>query len=242
MSLNQMNEELNDAFETYFPNLVRWKRFAYKVANFLLLKALRLRTRVFGGRLLVNERIVEYPQIFQWIRPGSVIFDIGCVSSRLPIQFASLGYEVHGLDTRPYPFRHPNFRFHKADVFEWSPEQSFDIILMVSTLEHFGLGAYGDVMLPEADKVAVERISNWLSEGGHLLVTVPFGKPAVIKKHRIYDLERLKHVFSNFKWVDEKYFKRIEESWLPSSAEELREVASPELPANGVALLRLQHI
>jgi len=237
-----MNEQLNDAFETYFPKFGPLKRFAYKMANSLLLKALRLRTHVFGGRLLVNERIVEYPQIFQWIRPGSVILDIGCVSSRLPIQLASLGYEVHGLDTRPYPFRHPNFRFHKADIFEWSPEQSFDIILMVSTLEHFGLGIYGDLVLSEADKKAIERISNWLSEGGRLLVTVPFGKPAVIKKHRIYDLERLKHIFSNFKWVEQRYFKRFEGSWLPSNAEELREVASLEFPASGVALLNLQHI
>ena len=242
MSLNQMNEQLNDAFETYFPKFGPLRRFAYKLTNLLLLKGLRLRARVFAGRLLVNERIVEYPQIFQWIRAGRVVLDIGCASSRLPIQLASLGYEVHGLDTRPYPFRHTNFQFHKADIFEWSPEQSFDIILLVSTLEHFGLGIYGDLALSEADKKAIERISNWLSEGGQLVVTVPFGKAEVTKKHRIYDLERLKYIFSNFKWIDQRYFRRVERSWLPSSAEQLREVASPELPSNGVAMLNLQHI
>ena len=99
MSLNQMNEQLNDAFETYFPKFGPLRRFAYKLINLLLLKGLRLRTRVFAGCLLVNERIVEYPQIFQWLRPGSVVLDIGCVTSRLPIQLASLGYEVHGVDT-----------------------------------------------------------------------------------------------------------------------------------------------
>lgn len=237
-----MNEQLNDAFETYFPKFNPLRKFAYRITTLSLLVGLRLRTRIFGGHLLVNERIVEYPQIFQWIKPEGIVLDIGPVSSRLPIQLASLGYEVHGVDARPYPFRHPNFHFHNVDIFKWSPEQIFDIILLVSALEHFGLGDYGDLVLPEADKQAVDRISNWLSKGGQLLVTVPFGKAEVTWKHRIYNLERLMYLFTNFKWVDQKYFQRIEGSWLQSSAERLKNIASPALPPNGVALLNLKKV
>jgi len=215
MSLNQVNMELNDAFETYFPRFGPLKGFAHNTISRLILVSLRLRTRLFGGRLLVNKRIVEYPQIFRWIKPEGVVLDIGCVSSRLPIQLASLGYEVHGVDIRPYPFSHPNFHFHQVDIFNWTPNRSFDIIIMVSTLDHFGLGVYGDLVLPEADKVAIERISNWLSEDGQLLISVPFGKAGVTRKHRIYDLKRLEYLFSDFKWVDQKYFKRVRGSWLP---------------------------
>ena len=242
MSINQMNEQLNDAFEAYFPRLGLLKRIAFRAVNVSLLMGFRLRTRLFGGRLLINERIIEYPQVFQWIKPEGVVLDIGCVSSRLPIQLASLGYEVHGLDMRPYPFSHPNFQFHKADIFEWSPGRFFDIILLISTLEHFGLGDYGDLVLPDADKNAVERISSWLAEGGQLLVSVPFGRAGVTKKHRIYDLKRLEYLFSGFKWIDQKYYKRVEGVWFPSSAEQLREVASPEIPVNGVAVLNLQRL
>jgi hypothetical protein len=240
MSLNQMNEQLNDAFEIYFPKPGPITKFLYKVSSLILLVALRLRTKIFRGSILTNERIVEYPLIFQWIRPKGVVLDVGPVSSRLPIQLASLGYEVHGIDTRPFPFQHPNFYFHRADIFSWSPEQFFNIILLISTLEHFGLGGYGDIKVPEADKQAVVRISSWLSKGGQLLVTVPFGKAGVTKKHRIYDLDRLKYLFSNFKWRDQRYYRRTEGAWLRSSAEELRDVASPDLPPNGVALLNLE--
>jgi len=36
------------------------------------------------------------------------------------------------------------------------------------------------------------------------------------------------------------YFARREGSWAPVNAEELKDVASPTLPANGVALLNLE--
>jgi len=243
MSLNQMNEQFNDAFETYFPrHRSPFKRFLYRAMSKALSVGFKLRTLLLSGRLLVNERIVEYPQIFRWIKPEGVVLDIGCVESRLPIQLASLGYKVHGIDVRPYPFKHPNFQFHMVDIFEWSPGQSFDVIILVSTLDHFGLGVFGDLKVENADKNAVERISNWLSEDGQLLVTLPFGKPEVTWLHRISDLNRLRYLFSDFEWVEQKYFKRVNESWIPCSAEELEEVASPELPGNGVALLNLRRI
>lgn len=236
VSLSQMNEQLNDAFETYFPR----RGPLYMAATLFILMAFRLRVRAFRGCLLVNERIVEYPQIYKWIRPEGVVLDIGCVSSRLPIQLASLGYEVHGVDARPYPFQHPNFHFSQADVFEWIPERSFDIVLLISTIEHFGMGDYGDEILPDADKAAIERISDWLVKGGQLLVTVPFGKPQMTRLHRVYDLERLKWLFADYTWMNQRYFRRDQNAWLPSNAEELREVASPKSPPNGVALLNLK--
>jgi 2-polyprenyl-3-methyl-5-hydroxy-6-metoxy-1,4-benzoquinol methylase len=185
VSLNQWNEQLNDTLETYFPKA----RFgvltavAYKALSLTPLLGLRLRIRAFGGTICVNERIVEYPQILRWIGPEGRALDVGCVASRLPIRLASLGYEVHGVDTRSYPYTHPDFRFHEADIFDWVPEQSFDVVPLVSTVEHFGLGQYGDQVLPDGDKEAVARVSSWLSPNGQLLVSVPFGKSAVMRKH-----------------------------------------------------------
>ena len=234
-----MNEELNDAFETYFPKHNAVQRLLNRALSKLVLSGLKLRSRLLGGKLLVNERIVEYPQIFQWIRPGGKVLDIGCVTSRMPMQLASLGYEVHGLDFRQYPFSHPNFNFHRADIFKWSPEQSFDIVLLISALEHFGLGDYGDLVVPEADKLAVEKIFDLLSDNGQLIVTLPFGKPEVTKKHRIYDMKRLKFLFSDFTWKNQRCFKRIDDVWFPSSVEELEDVASSGMPPNGVMALNL---
>ncbi len=240
MALNHLNEHLNDAFEVYFPKRNSLGRLVYRTFNAAILLALRLRIRLFRGRWLVNERIVEYPQVFRWIRPSGSILDIGCTSSRLPIQLASLGYEVHGVDIRAYPFSHPNFRFYQVDLFQWEPGRQFDICIAISTIEHLGLGTYGDEVLADADKEAVRRIWAWLRPEGQLIVSMPFGRPQVTRKHRIYSLEQLKSLFTGFEWLDARYYRRQGNAWVPSSAEELREVASPGLPVNGVVLLNLQ--
>ena len=241
MSLSQANEDLNDSIEEYFTRLGPVGGPAYALLTRLLVTGFRLRSRLFGGRIMVNERIVEYPQVLRWIRPGGVVLDIGCVSSRLPLQLAGLGYEVHGVDTRPYRFEHPNFHFHRADVFDWSPGRLFDIIILVSTIDHFGLGIYGDQVLPDADKNAIERVSTWLVEKGQMLVTVPFGRAGVTARHRVYDMERLKYLFSDFNWKNENYCRRTGTAWTPCPAEALRDVASPDMPPNGVAMLDLEY-
>lgn len=240
MSVNQMNEQLNDAFETYFPHLNGLTRWPYRASTLALSLGHKLRARLFGGRLLINERIVEYPLILRWLRAQGRILDIGCVSSRLPIQLASLGYTVHGLDTRRYPFQHPNFTFHQADLFRWAPAQPYDTIILLSTLEHFGLGGYGDLVLPDADREALARITPWLARDGQLLVSLPFGKAGITPKHRIYDQSRLRLLFGSFEWVDQAYFQRVNDAWVPSSAEQLSEIASPTLPLCGVAILNLR--
>ena len=209
----------------------------------LIMRAVRLglksRTRMFGGRLLVNERIVEYPQIFQWIRRDGRVLDIGCASSRLFIQLASLSYEVHGIDSREYPFQHPNFQFHQVDLFEWSPEFKFDIVTAISVIEHFGIGSYGDVMIEDADRRAVKKIAKLLALHGQLLVSVPFGKRMTTSRYRVYDLGQLLVLFSGFQWLDAAYFQRVKGRWMPSTAEELAGISSPKPPVNGVLNLEL---
>lgn len=240
MSLNQINVQLNDAFETYFPPQTSAVRLLHGAGTVGLTWALTLRTKLFGGKLLVNERIVEYPQILRWLPPQGAVLDIGCVSSRLPIQLASLGYTVHGLDVRPYGFSHPNFTFHQTDLFSWTPPQLFDTILLVSVIEHFGIGGYGDTKVEEADFAALNKITQWLAPGGHLLVSLPYGKAGITTKHRIYDQARLARLFQPFEWVAQAYFQRINNAWQPSTPTALEAVASPDLPPNGVAVLHFR--
>jgi predicted O-methyltransferase YrrM len=54
-----------------------------------------------------------------------------------------------------------------ADVLTWEPDQDYDLILSISTLEH----------LPDLDamQAAVARMKSWLAPGGTLLLTLPYG-------------------------------------------------------------------
>lgn len=238
--LHAMSDDLNDAFQTYYPPRRGARRWAFRALSACLAAGERARRAGFGGRLLVNERIVEYPLVFRWLRPAGRVLDIGCVSSRLPVQLACLGYEVHGLDVRPYPYSHPNLRFHQSDVMTWEPAAPFDSVLLVSTIEHFGLGGYGDPAAADADRLAVERIRGWLAPGGQLLVSVPFGQPAVTYKHRIYDPAQLAALFADFRWVEARYFARLDGAWQPSTEAQAARLASPGMPVNGVAVLNLE--
>lgn len=245
MALNQMNEEFNDPFETYFQNLKGGRRLYYNLSTSLILRLIRLQRRLLGARRLVNERVIEYPYIFRRIRPGGVVLDIGCTSSRLPIQLASLGYEVHGLDLLDYPFVHPNFHFHKANLFEWKPDHQFDSIILLSVIEHFGLGIYGDrKMTGDKDKQAIEQITQWLKPHGQLLVTTTYGKPSITHKHRIYDKKRLDYIFprSIYKRIDEQYHQRINNHWMPSTSLALDNIDSSSLPANGSVVFDMEKI
>ena len=239
MGLNHLNEHVTDTFRWYFPRQGPLRFVVNKLLSASVLGCFRARNWLCRGEVRVNERIVEYPQVFRWIRPQGTVLDIGCAKARLPYHLASWGYQVHGLDPRPYRFTHPGLHFHQADLFDWEPGRTFDIVLLISTLDHFGIGVYGDTVLPDADYLAAEKIAGWLVPGGQLIVTVPFGVPEVTTRHRIYDRDRLAQIFSRFEWVEEKYYRRVQSCWQPSSAAELREVASPALPPNGVALLNL---
>lgn len=240
-----MNEQFNDAFQTYFPKLHGLKGVVYRASTSTILRAIRMQRRVLGGELKINERILEYPYIFNRIRPSGKVLDIGCTSSRLPIQLASLGYETHGVDLLDYPFAHPNFHFHKEDIFEWEPKEKFDIIILLSTIEHFGLGVYGDdPRAGDMDKRAVERIASWMKPGGQMLVTTPFGRPRITPKHRIYDEKRLAEVFPTalFARADERYFERKGMHWMPSTKERVAGLDSPENPPRGVVAFDLQKL
>lgn len=245
MALNQMNEEFNDPFETYFSHLKGGRRIAYDVSASFILRLIRLQRRLLGAKRLVNERIIEYPYVFRRLKPDGVVLDIGCTSSRLPIQLASLGYEVHGLDLLEYPFTHPNFHFHKSDLFMWKPPCKFDSIILLSVIEHFGLGVYGDSKIAgDRDKEAIERITSWLKPHGQLLITTTFGKPRITHKHRIYNKERLDYILprSLYKRIDEQYHQRINQHWLPSTPQALYDIDSPSLPCNGSVVFDMEKI
>jgi hypothetical protein len=76
------------------------------------------------------------------------------------------------------------------DIFQWSylsPANfvssyldgtlgTFDAMVSFSSLEHSGLGRYGDGVHPWGDLVAMSRIWCVLKKGGHVLVGVPVGQ------------------------------------------------------------------
>jgi SAM-dependent methyltransferase len=156
----------------------------------------------------VNERIVELPYVYRALArvyQGASVLDVGAAESTVAFSLASLGYDVVALDLHPYPFSHPRLRSVQADILEWEVDESFDVILCISTLEHIGLGAYGEKASSDnasADGLAVERFRALLPTGGILVLTVPFGAASNDETQRSYDRPGLERLLKGWKLED----------------------------------------
>jgi len=105
------------------------------------------------------------------------ILDVGGAESRLAKTLAELGFDVTVIDINDVVSGRA--KFIRANILEFDfPEDHFDIIIAISTVEHIGLPAYGQTLLDEdGDIKAMEKIYRWLKRGGFAIVTVPYGRP-----------------------------------------------------------------
>jgi 2-polyprenyl-3-methyl-5-hydroxy-6-metoxy-1,4-benzoquinol methylase len=152
----------------------------------------------------VNERIVEIPYAFRALSaivPGSKILDVGASESMVSLSLASLGYAVTAIDPRPYPLEHPHLRVVAGEVEQWDADETFAAVLCISTLEHIGVGAYGQTEEADADRAALARMFDLTDPGGILVLTVPVGQAAVNDLERTYDEKRLTELLDA--WVIE---------------------------------------
>jgi SAM-dependent methyltransferase len=122
-------------------------------------------------------------------RKKSTILDIGSGGSRLAKLLADFGegrWQVFGLDLMT----------NRGDVqmdarFVGFRNESFDRIVCISSIEHVGLTCGVNDLAGDAKAMA--EIARILKSSGTALVTVPYGRSAIVvsKSHRVYDRRTL---------------------------------------------------
>jgi SAM-dependent methyltransferase len=139
----------------------------------------------------VNERIAEIPHVYRALgrlEPGAKVADVGAAESLVAFSLAILGYDVTAIDLRPYPFEHPSLKSVTTPIEDWEHDGTFDAVICLSTIEHVGLGAYGEEAKDQrADLEAMRRMRELTAPGGVLVLTTRFGRPAVDELQRTYD-------------------------------------------------------
>ena len=74
--------------------------------------------------------------------------------------------------------------------------EKYDAIVSYSSIEHSGLGRYGDPLNPNGDIETMDHIYRSLNEGGICFVGFPVGKDYLVwNAHRIYGETRLKLMY-----------------------------------------------
>lgn len=198
---------------------------------------------IFYGNV-VSERIVEYALCLKYLDTDPSLkvkfLDVGCYYSNFPIQLASMGYRVYAIDLQDFQLTHPNFTFIKGDINKKDlGKNRFDVVTCVSTLEHIGIGVYGDTPNERGDYLAVEKIFRILKKGGYVLLTVPFGVKNETTSQRIYDWESINELLKRFDITQLTFFAEKKGKWLPVSREVAEKVKS-ETKTKAIVFLKAE--
>ncbi|MBU4376662.1 MAG: class I SAM-dependent methyltransferase [Candidatus Omnitrophica bacterium] len=172
----------------------------------------------------INERIIEYPLVFANLGlPGGEICDLGSAGSRLPLELASLGYRVVGVDHKPQHFVHPNLLYTIADILHLPfADRTFDCVLLISTIEHIGLGAFSDPQHTDGDFKAMVEARRIVKDNGRVLVSFlvidPTEEHSWHGKMHHYTQERQERLFRDFIVEKRFIFNYKDGSWIPGES------------------------
>jgi hypothetical protein len=82
-------------------------------------------------------------------------------------------------------------------------DEKYDICISISSIEHDGLGRYGDPLNPNGDLLAMKKAKEYIKKGGLMFLSIPVGPDAVFfNVHRVYGRIRLPMLLEGWKKLD----------------------------------------
>ena len=112
--------------------------------------------------------------VAQWVlaQKKRLVADIG---SRLDgyVSHVASSQKVFVIDIRPIKKAIPNVEFIKDDILNYKSKKRFEIVTSLHTLEHIGLGRYGDPIDPIGHIKAFSALAKMTLPKGQLVVSFP---------------------------------------------------------------------
>lgn len=126
---------------------------------------------------------------------SSILHFSTLISAFIPTEF---------YDFRPAEVKLSNFVSKHADLTNlFFESNSIDSLSCMHTVEHIGLGRYGDPIDYNGDIKAISELKRVLAPGGTLIFVVPIGKPKIVfNAHRIYSYIQVMSYFSEFELIE----------------------------------------
>jgi hypothetical protein len=146
--------------------------------------------------------------VARWIHEANPVRHVD-VGSRIDgfIGHLAVFREVEVLDIRPQPLAVPNVCFHQLDLMmplppEWS--ECTDSLSCLHTIEHFGLGRYGDPLDPDGHLKGLAQLKRMVKPNGILYLSTPVGRERIeFNAHRVFAPETMLGWFADG-WEIEK--------------------------------------
>ncbi len=126
---------------------------------------------------------------------SSSLYFSGIVSAFVPVDF---------YDYRPAQLKLSGLQSKEADLSRLHfADNSISSLSCMHTIEHIGLGRYGDPIDPLGDITACSELSRVLAQDGRLIFVTPVGRPKIeFNAHRIYSYEQVLALFPDLKLVE----------------------------------------
>jgi SAM-dependent methyltransferase len=143
----------------------------------------------WAARILALERPERHVDV------GSSLHFPSIVSAFLPIEF---------YDYRPAELQLDQLSAQRGDLLDLPfADRSLSSLSCMHTVEHVGLGRYGDPIDYDGDLKAMNELQRVLAPGGSLLFVVPVGRPRIVfNAHRIYSYEQIADAFANLELAE----------------------------------------
>lgn len=130
---------------------------------------------------------------------ASSLYFSGILSAFIPVEF---------YDYRPAPLVLQGLTTSRTDLTNLHfADNSVPSLSCMHTIEHVGLGRYGDPIDPAGDIKAAKELTRVLSPGGSLIFVTPVGGQALLEfnAHRIYTYDLVLALFPDLKLVEFSY-------------------------------------
>ena len=184
-------------------------------------------------RISFEGRLIEYAFAHSNIDTLSkkIILDVGSAETKFPIELANKGHDVYSLDITQKAYNEKVK--YVIGTLENLPFKNnfFDVITAISTIEHVGLGRYGDPISPEGDIHALREIERVLKPGGKLIFTIPSGIDTIcyseqkVPLHRVYSSQKLNKMLSHFLFFEISYIIKKNGIWRPGTESDAARIA-----------------
>jgi SAM-dependent methyltransferase len=167
---------------------------------------------------LGSERSVEIPftieAIKRFSKEGQLILDVGGIPTNSNIYSPV----INEITNKKCHYSVSDFRpcTYQGDFVTYNfNNQLFDIIMFISSLEHFPQCTEGDMNFrPNEDRKGFLKALSILKEGGYIFLTVPYGDPVWQPYHQNYDYNKLLELTEGAKIIESYTYKLKDNKWV----------------------------
>ncbi|MGD7654097.1 MAG: DUF268 domain-containing protein [Verrucomicrobiales bacterium] len=177
----------------------------------------------------VGPYFLQDQRVARWIFESNPARHVD-VGSRIDgfVGSVSVFREIEVIDIRPRPREISNVQFHQLDLMNELPAEwvaCTDSLSCLHTIEHFGLGRYGDPIDPSGHMKGLSQLKRMVKPGGTLYLSTPMGPERVeFNAHRVFAADTITSWFTGawnierFAIIDDDGTLREPTDWLSAES------------------------